>query len=183
MNKRSILSFLAVAALCVPAPALFAETETAGRVPESGVSADAAAAPELDVAALRAATEQCEAESIRWFGVCCMDGLGVPENLDEAEKWLAQACELGTEYADVGLTELAEIRASRGDAEAAARLWRLAAEHGNAEAQFRLGESLFNGAGVPEDKAEGRTWILRAAENGSERARAVLLKMKADAEE
>ena len=49
----------------------------------------------------------------------------------------------------------------------AARWYRLAAEQGNARAQFSLGVRYGNGEGVPQDYSEAVRWYRLAAEQGS----------------
>ena len=55
----------------------------------------------------------------------------------------------------------------RGDYAAALREWRPLAEHGDAEAQFRLGQMYHGGEGVPQDYAEAAKWYRKAAEQGA----------------
>jgi len=57
----------------------------------------------------------------------------------------------------------------RNDAKAA-RLYRKAAEMGNAEAETRFAEALFDGRGVKRDLAESRAWLEKAARQGNARA-------------
>src|SRR5713226_6433660 len=52
----------------------------------------------------------------------------------------------------------------------AASLYRKAAEMGNAEAQTRFAEALFDGRGVTRDPVESRTWLERAARQRYARA-------------
>src|SRR6266404_822380 len=52
----------------------------------------------------------------------------------------------------------------------AANLYRKAAEMGNAEAQTRYAEALFDGRGVTRDPVESRTWLERAARQRYARA-------------
>ena len=50
-------------------------------------------------------------------------------------------------------------------------MWfRKAAEQGNAEAQYRLGLSYYNGEGVPKDYAQAAFWWRKAAEQGEDTA-------------
>lgn len=51
----------------------------------------------------------------------------------------------------------------------AARLYRKAAEMGNAEAETRFAEARFDGRGVARDPAESRTWLEKAARQGNAR--------------
>ena len=52
----------------------------------------------------------------------------------------------------------------------AAELYRKAAEMGNAEAQTRFAEALFDGRGVARDPAGSRAWLEKAARQGNARA-------------
>src|SRR5450755_663296 len=56
------------------------------------------------------------------------------------------------------------------DAAKAAELYRKAADMGNAEAQTRFAEALFDGRGVGRDPAESRAWLEKAARQGNARA-------------
>ncbi len=53
------------------------------------------------------------------------------------------------------------------DYQEAAKWYRQAAEQGDAEAQFNLGEMYHRGQGVPEDDGEAIRWYLLAADQGS----------------
>ena len=57
-----------------------------------------------------------------------------------------------------------------GDEAKAARLYRKAAEIGNAEAQTRFAEALFDGRGVGRDPGGSRGWLEKAAHQGYARA-------------
>ena len=57
-----------------------------------------------------------------------------------------------------------------GDEGKAAKLYRKAADMGNAEAQTRLAEALFDGRGVEGDPAGARAWLEKAARKGNARA-------------
>lgn len=53
---------------------------------------------------------------------------------------------------------------------AALRLWRLAAEQGNASAQHNLGAMYDKGRGVPQDYAEAAKWFRLPAKQGNAQA-------------
>lgn len=55
------------------------------------------------------------------------------------------------------------------------------AKHGNAEAQFKVGEMYENGTGVRQDKREARYWFTRSANQGYELAGFKLLYMDLEA--
>ena len=48
--------------------------------------------------------------------------------------------------------------------------FRKAAEQGNAQAQFYLGESYCRGKGIARDNTQGYVWLSVAAANGEEKA-------------
>ena len=52
------------------------------------------------------------------------------------------------------------------DVREAAKWYRKAAEHGDADAQFSLGRIYLFGKGVSADKQEAVTWFRKAAEQG-----------------
>src|SRR5947207_3330226 len=52
----------------------------------------------------------------------------------------------------------------------AVKLYRRAAEHGNATAQYNLGVSYENGQGVAQDSAEAAKWYRLAADQGHPKA-------------
>ena len=62
------------------------------------------------------------------------------------------------------LVEMHE-RAAR-DPSASAKLFRKAAEKGDASAQYKLGQSYYKGADVPQDFTEAAKWFRKAAEQG-----------------
>ena len=61
------------------------------------------------------------------------------------------------------------------DAAEAARWFRLAAEQGDARAQYNLGDMYANGKGVPQDNVEAHMWLNLAASrsSGADRERRV----------
>jgi uncharacterized protein len=60
------------------------------------------------------------------------------------------------------------------DAKQAAYYYRLAAEKGNADAQYSLGLSYAKGSGVRKDNAEAAKWLKLAAKQGNPKAQAGL---------
>jgi TPR repeat protein len=61
-----------------------------------------------------------------------------------------------------------------GDHLQAAEWWRMAAEQGHREAQFRIGAMYHEGKGVPEDYQQAVAWLREAAEHGHAGAQAGL---------
>jgi hypothetical protein len=104
------------------------------------------------------------------LGLAYQFGEGVQRNLVEAMKWLQIAADHGDSVAQTNLgclydtgaegspdsaTRLARmLRKGAGigqDLQEAVKLWTMAADHGNAYAQFDLAEIYMHGAGVPRD--------------------------------
>jgi hypothetical protein len=52
----------------------------------------------------------------------------------------------------------------------AIKWWRMAAEQGHSEAQFRLGAAYSSGEGIVEDHVEAAKWMQRIARQGDARA-------------
>jgi uncharacterized protein len=55
----------------------------------------------------------------------------------------------------------------RGDYSTALRLFRPLADHGNAQAQYKIGLMYYSGEGVTQNPAEAARWFRRAADQGS----------------
>jgi len=124
-----------------------------------------------------------------WFG----KGLGIPQDISEAVKWLRLSVVQGFDLEPRFLAAIDELErlltdASHGDIDAqtklgvmyfdgvemgwvsyseAARWWRTAAEKGGARAQTYLGFLYAEGKGVPRDARKAASWWMRAAAQGS----------------
>ena len=116
----------------------------------------AAPAPlEAQIEWVRRAAEQGFAEAQFVLGLMYDSGMGVPE--EEAER-------------DFRFGLLVFGLSVPRDAAEAVRWFRMAAEQGHIEAQFRLGRMYDFGMSVPEDNAEAVRWYRMAAEQGNARA-------------
>ena len=119
------------------------------------------------------------------LGLMYADGEGVEQDNTEAVKWTRLAAEAGfapaqgimqmTEARGVPLHEiwdvmfkrfLAEVKGVEQDETEAVKSTRLAAEAGDADAQFNLGLMYRNGKGVAQDYVEAVKWWRLAAEAG-----------------
>ena len=69
-------------------------------------------------------------------------------------------------FAEAGPFEDGLAAYEDGDISEAVKLWRQAAEQGNAKAQYELGVFYADGEGVPQDYAEAAKWFRLAAEQG-----------------
>ena len=100
----------------------------------------------------RLTAEQGDAEAQFNLGVRYFHGRGVPEDIQEAIRWVRLAAEQGHAEARLSLGVLYdEGRGVPRDHEEAVRWYRLAAEQGHPEAQFNLGVSYDEGEGVARE--------------------------------
>jgi TPR repeat protein len=74
--------------------------------------------------------------------------------------------------AEPNLIALAEQASKRGNEAESLTLYRKAANAGNAEAQFRLGEIYAAGRGVPQSNVQAYIWLSLAANAGHAGAKA-----------
>ncbi|MBC8094969.1 MAG: SEL1-like repeat protein [Akkermansiaceae bacterium] len=127
------------------------------------------------------------------LGLLYVEGNGVPKDYTEAFKYLKPASDkgwppamslLGVMYAEglgvtqdeAGAAKLLEAAAGKGDAKAAEQLKRLqdrmnfaemkaAAERGDAEAQFKMG-NFYSNEGATQNFPEAKKWLVQAAAKG-----------------
>jgi TPR repeat protein len=103
---------------------------------------------------LRQRAEQGNAEAQLFLGEAYFFGDNVPENYRAAVRRFLPSY------------EKAPFRLAEQDYKEAVKWFRLAAEKGNADAQFFLGQSYFFGDGVSQDSTEAVKWFRLAAEQG-----------------
>jgi TPR repeat protein len=90
-------------------------------------------------------------------------GLGVAQSSSEAETWLRRAATRGYLKAWLSLVRL--FRSGPDvDPNTAASICRQAADLGDGEAQYLLGQFYLAGEGVPRDPAEAARWLSKAAD-------------------
>ena len=131
--------------------------------------------------------DQDDIESLHWFRKAAEQGsvraqfaLGLSylkmcanqqQGLAESTKWFRLSAERGFEPARSILKLLHADEPDDGGApEDAAESLRRAAELGDAEAQYELGERYFNGDGVERDYVEAVKWFRKAADQGDSNA-------------
>ena len=113
------------------------------------------------------AAEQGNAEAQFELGKCYETGTGVPQDNAEAFERYRQAAEHGLAEAQCALANLyLKSEGAEGTAnEFNARLWFFrAAEHGNAEAQYRTG--MYYGSGKDYGRERRRDWLTLSADQG-----------------
>lgn len=117
-------------------------------------------------------------------------GHGVPQDPDEARKWMIRSAHNGHAEAAMALAEFsAKGVGAKPDPQQSLFWYRKAAEQGVPEAQTILGKAMAVGKGMPRDAKMGSMWLERAAKQGHAEAQTALAKlletgggqMKADA--
>jgi S1-C subfamily serine protease len=101
------------------------------------------------------------------LGSMYANGIGVPKDSAEAEKWYRKAAEQGHAAAQLNLGRLyLPVDGSPRDAVSAVKWFRKAAEQGYAPAQLWLAGMYEVGVGVPKDSIECLAWSNIAAASG-----------------
>lgn len=135
--------------------------------PQTGGAQVAAIVPSPE-AAIASSTPDPSAESNYQRGVQYLHGYGVPQDDDEALRWIKKAVDQGHAVAQVTLGFMYQNgRSVRIDEVEGARWIRKAAGQGNADGQLRLGPGYGIGrGGMPKDEVEAARWIRKAADQG-----------------
>ena len=124
----------------------------------------------FDAAALRDAADAGDAEAMQDLATCYTVGVGgVRVDLVEAFRWKVRAVEVPAPSSDAYYFLALAHRFGHGtpkDLFEAVRLYKIAAEMENAEAQLNLGLSMQYGEGTPRDPVGAFTWLKRAADAG-----------------
>jgi TPR repeat protein len=98
-------------------------------------------------------------------------GLGVPQDIDQSEKWFRKAAD---QKSIDGYYGLAQVYSQKQNHTEAANWYRKAAEKGKVEAQFNLGVMYYNGEGVLQDDIEAAKWFGSAAHQGDAESQYIL---------
>lgn len=127
---------------------------------------------------LQPAFEEGNQDATYWLFVAYANGLGVEQDEDKALEYLKilaeygypdMQCELGKWYETVDWgTRKEEMNRE------AVKWFAKAAEQGNVEAMYCLGECYRDGSGVDEDQKKAVEWFTKAAKQGHEEAKAEL---------
>jgi TPR repeat protein len=94
-------------------------------------------------------------------------GTGVPIDMKMAVRWYCRAIAQGNPRAlnNLGLLHAQGVGIAF-DMDEALDLWRQSAELGHANAMLNLGLALLQMPGAPQKQAEGKAWVVRAAQLG-----------------
>jgi len=149
------------------------------RAIEVSPQATARAAEMLQV--YRTAAEQGHLPAAIRYGVLLTDGRGGRKDPGEAQRFLRHAADSGYPEAAMALGDVSVslVMSARGEAARAAATsaiawYTAAANAGIAEAQFKLANALFSGAGLDRDLPKAEQWYSRAARQGLAEAQYVL---------
>lgn len=92
-------------------------------------------------------------------------GKGIKQDAAQAYEWFNKAAEQGNRAAHMFLGDLLYFgNGVTQDTQAALREWRIAADAGIAEAEYRLGHALVQ---VDDTASEGLAWLMKAARDGA----------------
>lgn len=122
---------------------------------------------ESDIASIRKAAEQGEAESQYNLGHMCYRGEGVAQDYKQAAEWFRRAAEQGDAGAEINLGYM--YYNGQGvplDDNQALKWFRKAAEQGIVMAQVNLGYMCYKGQGGHQDYKQAVVWYRKAAEQG-----------------
>lgn len=112
------------------------------------------------------AASQKEATAYSELGCCYMEGRGVAQNIKQALQYYRMSVECREPE---GICRLAEYYMAQKYNEkavaAAIKLYQLAAQLGNAEAQAKLGICFLKGEGVARNEKQAFHWLQKAAES------------------
>ena len=130
---------------------------------------------QLTVAELQKLAEQGDPAAQLDLGYRYFTGEGVPQDHEEAVRWIRASAEQGDPSAQYRLGFMySEGEGVPQDPAEAVRWYRMAAEQGYADAQNQLGFSYRDGRGVPQDDTESARWFRAAAEQGNSSAQYLL---------
>ena len=131
---------------------------------------------QLDVAQLRALTEQGDARAQTELGERYEEGRGVVQDYEAAVALYRQAAEQGDPRGQGNLGAMyANGWGVEEDDDVGVRWYRRAAEQGNARGQHGLGAAYRDGrGGVPQNRAEAVRWFRLSAEQGDARGQSSL---------
>jgi hypothetical protein len=117
-----------------------------------------------NVAAIRKAAEQGNADAQSKLGTMYYDGQGLPQDYSQALYWSRKAADQGyaTAQDNIGVSYFYGEGVSQ-DYVQAAYWYRKAAEQGYAKAEVHLGVLYYQGQGVPQDYGQTYFWIVLAA--------------------
>jgi localization factor PodJL len=154
-------------------PTLISDSDITGAIP-SGKKAGMTQVPQgenlpelISGPKLRAAALKGDATAAYEIGVRYAEGKGVPQNLDEAAKWMDRAAQAGIIPATFRLGTFYEKGLGvKKDTDLARRYYTQAAERGNAKAMHNLAVLDADGGGKGANYKSAANWFRKAADRG-----------------
>jgi localization factor PodJL len=154
-------------------PMLISDSDITGAIP-SGKKAGMAQVPQgenlpelISGPKLRAAALKGDATAAYEIGVRYAEGKGVPQNLNEAAKWIDRAAQAGIIPATFRLGTFYEKGLGvKKDTDLARRYYTQAAERGNAKAMHNLAVLDADGGGKGANYKSASQWFRKAADRG-----------------
>jgi localization factor PodJL len=155
-------------------PTLILDSDITGALPAAGGKKPMAQVPQgerlpelIAGPTLRAAALKGDAAAAYEIGVRYAEGKGVPQNLDEAAKWLDRAAQAGIIPATFRLGTFYEKGLGvKKDADLARRYYTQAAERGSAKAMHNLAVLDADGGGKGANYKSAAQWFRKAADRG-----------------
>jgi localization factor PodJL len=153
-------------------PILISDSDITGAIPSGKKVASAQVPqgenlPELIGPKLRSAALKGDATAAYEIGVRYAEGKGVPQNLDEAAKWIDRASQAGIIPATFRLGTFYEKGLGvKKDTDLARRYYTQAAERGNAKAMHNLAVLDADGGGKGANYKSASAWFRKAADRG-----------------
>ncbi len=118
--------------------------------------------PALAVELYRKAAQQGDPLGAWLAGRHYFLGIGVPRDLDAAQKWFKLSADQNSAY---GSYYLGRLMADR-DYTKAPKLYKIAADQGLPQAQYFYAKTLKDGRGIPQDQLTAYVWFSIAADAG-----------------
>jgi localization factor PodJL len=154
-------------------PTLISDSDITGAIP-GGKKAGMAQVPQgenlpelIASPKLRSAALKGDATAAYEIGVRYAEGKGVPQNLDEAAKWIDRAAQAGIIPATFRLGTFYEKGLGvKKDTDLARRYYTQAAERGNAKAMHNLAVLDADGGGKGANYKSASQWFRKAADRG-----------------
>jgi hypothetical protein len=169
------LMALTVVILAGPSAASAREPVPQRQPSAQGPASSSSASPSFDIAGLTARAESGDARAQFDLGWKYHEGDGIPQDYEQAARWLRRAADQGLLTAQVRLGNLFEWgHGVPEDPLTAAAWYQRAADAGLAVAHFALGKLSLDGTGVPKDAAKAVASFRRAADGGFPMAAFVL---------
>jgi hypothetical protein len=169
-HKGAINTLKKMGVTLEPEPALPKEEELVDLAPAAEEESEQKTQEATDLERLIQAAHRGDPESQYKLSRCYYRGIGAPQDMAEAQKWLEKAASKGYVEAQFSLGVMYY--------KDAVKWFQRAAENGSDKAQFSLGVMYLDGRGVQRDRSMAIHWFKESAKQGNHDAVKQLEKMK-----